>query len=151
MSDQPPGHEMHLLTGAYAADALDAVERDAFEAHLRTCETCRQEVAELTATTARLGSAEAVPPPPALRARVLDEIARTRQLPPRGDVVDLDARRARWYRQPAAAAAAVLLVVAVGLGLCTGSGRARAELSIGARRRACTRGRLPRARTSPTR
>jgi anti-sigma-K factor RskA len=116
VSEQPPGHEMHLLTGAYAAGALDAGERDAFEVHLRSCETCRQEVAELTATTARLGSAAAVPPPPALRARVLDEIARTRQLPPRSDLVDLDARRTRWYRQPTAAAAAVLLVVAVGLG-----------------------------------
>ena len=76
MSEQAPDHEMHLLTGAYAADALDAGERDAFEVHLGTCDACRQEVAELTATTARLGSAEAVPPPPGLRARVLDEIGR---------------------------------------------------------------------------
>jgi len=116
VSEQAPDHEMHLLTGAYAADALDAGERDAFEVHLGTCDACRQEVAELTATTARLGSAEAVPPPPGLRARVLDEIARTRQLPPGGDVVDLTTHRARWYRQPSTAAAAVLLVVAVGLG-----------------------------------
>jgi anti-sigma factor RsiW len=116
VSEQAPDHEMHLLTGAYAADALDADERDAFEVHLGTCDACRQEVAELAATTARLGSAEAVPPPPGLRARVLDEIARTRQLPPRGEVVDLATRRGRWYRQPVAAAAAVLLVVAVGLG-----------------------------------
>jgi anti-sigma factor RsiW len=119
VSEQAPDHEMHLLTGAYAADALDAGERDAFEVHLGTCDACRQEVAELAATTARLGSAEAVPPPAGLRARVLNEIARTRQLPPVGEVVDLSrdmAHRARWYRQPVAAAAAVLLVVAVGLG-----------------------------------
>ncbi len=116
MTEQAPDHEMHLLTGAYAADALDGGERDTFEVHLATCDACRQEVAELAATTARLGIAEAVPPPPGLRVRVLDEIARTRQLPPRGDVVDLTARRAPWYRQPVAAAAAVLLVVAVGLG-----------------------------------
>jgi anti-sigma-K factor RskA len=116
VSEQVPSHEMHLLTGAYAADALDAGERDAFEVHLGTCDACRQEVAELTATTARLGSAEALSPPPGLRMRVLDEIARTRQLPPADGVVDLAARRARWYRQPVAAAAAVLLVVAVGLG-----------------------------------
>ena len=94
VTEQVPSHEMHLLTGAYAADALDAGERDAFEVHLETCDACRQEVAELTATTARLGSAEAVPPPPGLRARVLDEIARTRQLPPGGW------RRATW--RPAA-------------------------------------------------
>jgi anti-sigma factor RsiW len=116
VTEQVPGHEMHLLTGAYAADALDTGERDAFEVHLGACDACGQEVAELIATTARLGSAEAVPPPPGLRARVLDEIARTRQLPPAADVVDLAARRARWYRQPVTAAAALLLVVAVGLG-----------------------------------
>jgi anti-sigma factor RsiW len=119
MSEHAPDHEMHLLTGAYAADALEARERDAFEEHLGSCKPCRQEVAELTATTARLGSAEAMPPPPGLRARVLDEIARTRQLPRGAEVVDHRgemARRARWYRQPVAAAAAVLLVVAVGLG-----------------------------------
>jgi anti-sigma factor RsiW len=126
VSEQAPDHEMHLLTGAYAADALDAGERDAFEVHLGTCDACRQEVAELVATTARLGSAEALPPPPGLRARVLDEIARTRQLPPRGDVVDLTARRARWYRQPVAAAAAVLLVVAAGLGGLAAAGHHRA-------------------------
>ena len=47
MTEQVPGHEMHLLTGAYAADALEAGERDAFEVHLGTCDACRQEVAEL--------------------------------------------------------------------------------------------------------
>ncbi|HEX4698554.1 MAG TPA: anti-sigma factor [Actinomycetes bacterium] len=130
MSEQAPDHEMHLLTGAYAADALDAGERDAFEVHLETCDACRQEVAELTATTARLGSAEAVPPPPGLRARVLEEVARTRQLPPGGDLVDLQStmgRRRRWYPQPVAAAAAVLLVVAVGLGALAAAEHHRAD------------------------
>ncbi len=113
--------DIHTLTGAYAADALDGVERDEFEAHLRVCRACRDEVAELAATTARLAEAVAQPAPPALRDRVLAETARTRQLSPRvadaTEVADLDAARSRrWWRQPATAAAAVLAVVAIGLG-----------------------------------
>ena len=110
-------HDLHTLTGAYAADALDADDRDVFERHLETCESCRVEVRELQATTARLAVGVSAMPPAALRDRVLAEVGRTRQLSPRGDVVRLDQRRNRpWYRQPATAAAAVLLVVAVGLG-----------------------------------
>ena len=109
-------HDLHLLTGAYAADALDSEERDTFRRHLETCAVCRQEVAELTATAARLALAAAEPAPAGMRERVLAEVARTRQLSP--VVSDLGARRAArpWYRAPATAAAAVLLVVATGLG-----------------------------------
>ena len=110
-------HDLHTLTGAYAADALDAVDRDVFERHLETCESCRAEVRELQATTARLAVGVSAAPPAALRDRVLAEVGRTRQLSTPGEVVRLDQRRNRsWYRQPATAAAAVLLVVAVGLG-----------------------------------
>ncbi len=108
---------MHLLTGAYAADALPADEREDFRRHLHTCAACRQEVAELTATTSRLAVAASEPAPAALRARVLEQAARTRQISPLGSVTDLrPARGTAWYRQPATAAAAVLLVVAGGLG-----------------------------------
>ena len=109
-------HDLHMLTGAYAADALDGEERDAFRVHLSTCAVCRQEVAELTATTARLAVAAAEQPPTGMRERVLAGAARTRQLPP--VVSDLGARRGRrpWYQAPATAAAAVLLVIATGLG-----------------------------------
>jgi anti-sigma factor RsiW len=110
-------HDLHTLTGAYAADALDPLERDVFERHLETCDSCQAEVRELQATTARLAVGVSATPPAALRGRVLAEVARTRQLSPEDEVVRLDERRSRpWYRQPAAAAAAVLLVVAVGLG-----------------------------------
>ena len=110
-------HDLHTLTGAYAADALDPVDRDVFERHLETCDSCRAEVRELQATTARLAVGVSATPPAALRDRVLAEVGRTRQLSAPGEVVRLDQRRNRpWYRQPATAAAAVLLVVAVGLG-----------------------------------
>jgi len=53
-SADPP--EVHALAGAYALDALDPFERRGYEAHLRECEPCRREVAELQATAARLGA-----------------------------------------------------------------------------------------------
>jgi anti-sigma factor RsiW len=122
-------HDLHTLTGAYAADALDPVERDVFERHLETCDSCRAEVRELQATTARLAVGVSATPPAALRDRVLTEVGRTRQLSPLGDVVRLDERRSRpWYRQPATAAAAVLLVVSIGLaGLAVQENRQKAD------------------------
>jgi anti-sigma factor RsiW len=108
-------HDLHMLTGAYAADALDPVEREFFLRHLESCDSCRAEVRELQATTALLAVGASATPPAALRDRVLAEVGRTRQLSP--DVDRLDERRnRRWYRQPATAAAAVLLLVAIGLG-----------------------------------
>lgn len=109
-------HDLHMLTGAYAADALDREEHDAFRVHLESCAVCRQEVAELTATAARLAIAAAEQAPAGLRERVLAEAARTRQLSP--VVSALGARRATrpWYQAPATAAAVLLLVVATGLG-----------------------------------
>jgi anti-sigma-K factor RskA len=113
-------HELHTLTGAYAVDALEPSERAEFERHLRDCASCRLEVAELSATAARLAEAAGAPLPEGLRDRVLSEVASVRQLSPLPAVVghpaDLDVRRHSWFRQPLTAAAAALLVVAVGLG-----------------------------------
>lgn len=107
--------EVHTLTGAYSLDALDGAEREAFEAHLPTCPACREEVAGLTAAAARLANAASAQPPADLRARVLAEVAGTRQLSPLPAVTNIDERRARrWYTQPATAAAALLLVVTAG-------------------------------------
>lgn len=74
--------DIHVLTGAYACDALDLGEQEAFEEHLASCESCALEVAELRATAAALAAAEAVEPPAALHGRVMAEVAVTRQLPP---------------------------------------------------------------------
>jgi anti-sigma-K factor RskA len=101
--------KLHDLTAAYALDALDGGERDAYEAHLAECEGCRRELAEFSSVAASLGRAvEPAPPPPALRERIL-EAARAE----RPNVVPL---RPRWA-YPAAAAAAVAACAAVGLGI----------------------------------
>ena len=74
--------DIHTLTGAYATHSLPEWEEREFQAHLADCAACAAEVAELEATTARIGAALATPPPPELKARVMAQINQTRQLPP---------------------------------------------------------------------
>jgi hypothetical protein len=82
-------HDLHLLTGAYALDALDRSEHAQFERHLARCPSCQEEVRGLRETAARLAMGTAIQPPPAMRQRVLAAAAQTRQLPPEGRVVSL--------------------------------------------------------------
>jgi anti-sigma-K factor RskA len=77
-------HELHLLTGSYALDALTDDERAEFEKHLDRCPACAEEVRGLRETAARLAMATAVTPPPRMRQGVLAAAALTRQLPPTG-------------------------------------------------------------------
>jgi len=100
---------LHELTAAYALDALDPEERQAYEDHLASCSRCQGEVAELSSAAAALAyAAEPVSPPPALRGRIL-EAARAE----RPNVVPL---RPRWAN-PTAALAAVAACAAIGLGI----------------------------------
>ncbi|MGW7455601.1 anti-sigma factor [Streptomyces sp. NPDC054787] len=75
--------DAHALAAAYALGALEDGERQDFEAHLQTCEACRQETAEFQATAARLAAAVSQPPPPAAKAQVMAAVDGVRQLPPR--------------------------------------------------------------------
>jgi anti-sigma-K factor RskA len=109
---------MHLLTGAYAVNALDPDERAEFETHLADCPECAEEVRGLLETTARLASAEAVVPPPRLKAAVMAQIATTRQLSvDTSDSVVVPIKRPgwSWAQRAVGIAAAVLAVVALGL------------------------------------
>jgi anti-sigma-K factor RskA/putative zinc finger protein len=74
--------EVHTLTGPYVLNALPEDERIGFEAHLADCQSCSAEIAELREAANKLGNAVATEPPPVLKARVLAEIATTRQLHP---------------------------------------------------------------------
>jgi anti-sigma-K factor RskA len=86
-------HELHLLTGSYALDALTDDEQADFEQHLARCPSCAEEVRGLRETAARLALATAVTPPPELRSRVLAAASRTRQLPPGGSRLARAGRR----------------------------------------------------------
>ena len=52
-----------------------------FEAHLVSCLTCSQEIAEFRETAAELTLLSLATPPPTLRNRILDAIANTPPLP----------------------------------------------------------------------
>src|SRR5579871_1305450 len=96
----------HDLTAAYALDALDPEEREAFEAHLAQCERCRDEVAELSsAASSRAFGLEPVEPPPALRGRILDAARAERP-----NVVPLRPRGTRTLTAVAAVAAVAACV-----------------------------------------
>lgn len=105
--------EIHALSGAYAVDGLDDIERAKFERYLAECAECRAEVASLRSTAARLAEITATAPPEGLRSRVLTGITTVRPLPPA--VTTGAAPRRRFRLAPLAAAAA--LIAAVGTGV----------------------------------
>jgi anti-sigma-K factor RskA len=89
-------HELHLLTGAYAVDALTGDELAEFERHLEQCASCAEEVRGLRETAARLALATAIEPPPWMRAQVLEATNQVRQLPPSGvRLITADGHRRR--------------------------------------------------------
>ena len=109
--------DIHALSGAYAVDALDDVERAEFEEHLAACAECRAEVASLRETAALLVEPET--PPASLRAGVLSGISQIRPLPPeatslreRAETTPTTVVRRRLLPQLLAAAAAVVLLAA---------------------------------------
>ena len=53
------------LTAAYALDALDAKERERYEAHLATCEECREELEGFWAVSGSLAHAAGAAKPSA--------------------------------------------------------------------------------------
>jgi len=107
-----PDEHVGYLTGGYALDALDDVERARVERHLATCDECAAEVTSFSETAAVLAAGTTTAPPPGMRDRVLAEASRTRQLPPRVPVPVRRARANRWL----AVAAVTALLLAGGLG-----------------------------------
>jgi len=107
--------DIHSLSGAYALDAVDDLERSRFEAHMRNCAECRDEVDSLREVGAMMGSAQATGPSPAVRTNVLREIRAIRPMPPIvAPVVAHVEPQHRSHASPlrwlTSAAAAVLLV-----------------------------------------
>jgi anti-sigma-K factor RskA len=102
--------DVHHLAAAYALDALDQREREAFEGHYEKCDVCRTDVIAFRETMAHVADSLATPPSASLKDRVLADIGVTRQLSPIVVApVPLASRRLRtsW---PALVAAAMLLV-----------------------------------------
>ena len=101
--------DMHDLVGAYAVDALDDQEREAYETHLAGCDQCLAELARLRESATVLATSASVAPPPELKNRVMAEV-RNQAAP----VVPIESRRSRWSSwAPLAVAALAALVLGV--------------------------------------
>jgi anti-sigma-K factor RskA len=105
MNDGPP----HELSAAYALDALDGDEREAYETHLAGCERCREDVASFRATASALAYDVDLPPLPETLERRMISAARAE----RPNVVPLRQRLVL----PAAALSAVAAVAAIAIGI----------------------------------
>ncbi|HEV8219254.1 MAG TPA: anti-sigma factor [Streptosporangiaceae bacterium] len=110
----------HLLTGAYALDAVDDAERDRIQRHLARCPACAQEARGLREAATRMALAAAEPPPPQLREKVMAAVAQTRQQAPAGEsgVTTRPAaawRRRAWMPRLAAVAMSVAVLAVIGL------------------------------------
>lgn len=111
--------DLHALSGAYALNSLDELERARFERHLASCEACAAETAEFLHTAALMGAAEAEPAPASLREAVMAEIAVTRQDRPavasfQRPNVQLPSTSG-WRQRIALPAAAVMAILVIGL------------------------------------
>ena len=70
--------------GAYLLGALNDLERQAFERHLRGCDECQEELERLRPAAEVLpGSVEQLPPPPGLKKRLMAEVEPPRSAPNR--------------------------------------------------------------------
>jgi anti-sigma factor RsiW len=107
--------DVHELSAAYALDALDDGERERYEAHLASCEDCRNELATLSETAGLLAwGVESPAPPPELRDRLLAAAASERE-----NVVPFRLRDRRVVRS-LAGVAAVAACAAIGFGIWAG-------------------------------
>ncbi len=99
--------------GAYLLGALNDLERQAFERHLRGCAECQEELARLRpAADALPGSVQQFEPPARLKASLMEVVEREAR------VTELPRRQPRrWFTRPLAVAAVLLLGLVVGFGV----------------------------------
>ncbi len=100
--------ELADLVAGYAVSALDPDERSALEAHLETCEACRQQLSELgpivDGLTASAGDRE---PPPGLKDRIL-AAARAERAAAEPPAPVFSPARSAWPRREVSSRPAVL-------------------------------------------
>jgi anti-sigma-K factor RskA len=111
--------DLHILSGAYALDAVTPAEAEQFRAHLSTCDDCRREVRELRKTAATLADSVAMAPPPQLRAKILAAAANEPQPIPiqRARPARPEQRSTAKWLPRLVAAAAVVVIGGIGIGV----------------------------------
>lgn len=125
---QPWTHENTMAElGAFALDALTPDERAAIEAHLKTCESCRTELAAMRDTAAALGTSVPSQPMDRIRSASMKQRLLERAKAERSGVTPI--RSAAIPARPSplpwwlAAAASIAFMVAVYQGMNTGRER----------------------------
>jgi anti-sigma-K factor RskA len=131
------GCEQLETAGAWVLGAVGEHEAAGYAEHLRTCADCQAEVARLRPPADALALAsEQVPPPPALRDRIMLVVESEAQLlratgpeadqpQPQSQPQRKPSRERRWFLRPipVAALAAAALAVGVGVGLLVSGGQ----------------------------
>jgi anti-sigma-K factor RskA len=121
MTNNMGDDQLRELLALEAVGALTETERAELDAAIKGRPDLRAELESLRGAAATLADAVSEPPPPQLRARLLDTIAVTPQEPPLpsaerpvAPVVPITAaRRHRWVRWGAVVAAAAAAIIAV--------------------------------------
>jgi len=98
----------------YALGSLEGAERDALEAHLKECASCRRELEVLRGDLSVLALTTAGPKPPARsRQRLMSAIANEPRVPAAGPATA--SRRRSWWPVLGWVTAAALALVCIGL------------------------------------
>ncbi|MET3771489.1 anti-sigma factor family protein [Arthrobacter nitrophenolicus] len=114
----------HQLLGAYLLGGLDAPDREAFEAHLRTCGACREELAGLETLPATL---DALPVPDAVALTVASTLAAAPEAPAPPPLLAKLARRRRAVRRRWVALVGAVAAACLAAGILAGPLLARPE------------------------
>jgi anti-sigma-K factor RskA len=114
----------HQLLGAYLLGGLDAPDREAFEAHLRTCGACREELAGLETLPATL---DALPVPDAVVLTVASTLAAAPEAPAPPPLLAKLARRRRAVRRRWVALVGAVAAACLAAGILAGPLLARPE------------------------
>ena len=102
--------------GAYLLGALNDLERQAFERHLRGCAECQEELARLRpAADALPGSVQQFEPPARLKASLMEVVEREARA--EEAAAPKPRPRLRFLMRPAFVAAVLLLGLVVGFGV----------------------------------
>jgi anti-sigma factor RsiW len=99
--------------GAYLLGALNDLERQAFERHLRSCDECQEELARLRpAADALPGSVQQFDPPATLKASLMEVVEREARA--KHPAAPRPRPRLRFFMRPAFVAAALLVGLVAG-------------------------------------
>lgn len=116
--------DLHQLLGAYLLGGLDTPDREAFEAHLRTCGACRKELAGLETLPATL---DALPVPDAVALTVASTLAAAPDAPAPPALLAKLARRRRAVRRRWVALVGAVAAACLAAGILAGPLLARTE------------------------